>query len=299
MKKVWKNGPLFIIIAASLWALDGVIRRSLYVMPSIIIVFFEHLIGTILLVPIILRNFKREKLNKGEWVAIGGVSLFGGLLGTLWFTTALLMTNYISFSVVFLLQKLQPIFAIGTAKIVLKEKLHKQNLIWAAVALTAAYFITFPKGVVNLNTGDKTLLAALYALGAAIAWGSSTAFSRYALLKHNERFIAGLRFCITTLLALAAVFLLGQQSFLFKVTPVQLSRLVFIAFSTGMVAILLYYKGLKTTPVHVATILELMFPLLAMCIDVVLYKSILMPIQIGAAAVLLFAMYKIDRIQKK
>ncbi|MCX6732935.1 MAG: EamA family transporter, partial [Candidatus Roizmanbacteria bacterium] len=93
MKKVWNNGPLLIIIAASLWAVDGIVRRSLYSLPPSVIVFFEHLIGSILLFPIVSKGFKKEKLNAKEWAAIGTVSLFSGLLGTLLFTSALLMTN--------------------------------------------------------------------------------------------------------------------------------------------------------------------------------------------------------------
>ncbi len=298
MKRVWNNGPLLIVIAASLWAVDGVVRRNLYILPPIIIVFFEHLIGALILSPIVVRGFKKEKLTNLEWSAVGGVALFSSLLGTLWFTTALLMTNYISFSVVFLLQKLQPLFAVITARMVLKEKISKQYAIWAAVALSAAYFITFPKGIVNFNTGDKTVLAALFALGSAVAWGSSTAFSRFTLLKHDDKFITGLRFIITTLLALVTVFIFGQQSRLSTVTWPQFVQFTFIALSTGMVALLLYYKGLKTTPVRVATILELVFPFLAVFIDVVLYKSVINPIQIIAAVVLLFSMYQITRFQK-
>lgn len=298
MKKLSINGPLLIVIAATLWAVDGIVRRNLYVLPPIIIVFFEHLVGALLLAPIVIKGFRKEHLTKWEWSAIGGVALFSSLLGTLWFTTALLMTNYISFSVVFLLQKLQPLFAVATARLVLKEKISKQYALWAVVALAAAYFITFPTGKVNFNTGDKTVLAALFALGSAVAWGSSTAFSRFTLLKHDDKFITGLRFIGATLLSLIAVFLFGQQSKLLTVTWPQFGQFTFIALSTGMVALLLYYKGLKTTPVRVATILELVFPFLAVFIDVVLYKSVISPVQIIAAIVLLFSMYQITRFQK-
>jgi len=278
--------------------MDGIVRRSLYVLPPIIIVFFEHFVGAILLTPLVVKGFKKEKLSKLEWGAVGTVALLSSLLGTLWFTTALLMTSYISFSVVFLLQKLQPLFAVVTARIVLKEKINKRYALWATIALIAAYFITFPKGVVNFSTGDKTVLAALFALGSAIAWGSTTAFSRYTLLKHDDKFITGLRFGITTLLALVAVFILNQQSKLFTVTWSQFGQFTFIALSTGMVALLIYYKGLKTTSVRVSTILELTFPLIAVFIDVILYKTVISPIQVIAAVVLLFAMYQTTRFQK-
>ena len=298
MKKISINGPILILIAATLWAVDGIVRRNLYVLPPIIIVFFEHLVGALLLAPIVIKGWNKEKLTKLEWGAIGGVALFSSLLGTLWFTTALLMTNYISFSVVFLLQKLQPLFAVATARLVLKEKISKRYAVWAFIALVAAYFITFPKGIVNFNTGDKTVIAALFALGSAIAWGSSTAFSRFTLLRHDDKFITGLRFLIATVLALVTVFIFGHQSKLATVTWSQFGQFTFIALSTGMVALLLYYKGLKTTPVRVATILELVFPFLAVFIDVVLYKTVISPVQIIAASVLLFSMYQITRFQK-
>lgn len=297
MRKILRNGPLLIVIAASLWAMDGVIRRSLFVLPPIIIVFYEHLIGALILIPFFIKDIKKEKINKKSFLSISLVSLFSGLLGTLWFTTALLMTNYISFSVVFLLQKLQPLFALLFARIVLKEKLSKKYLIWAGLSLISAYFITFPQGIVNLKTGDKTLMAALFAVGAAFAWGSSTAFSRYSLLKNKDSFITGLRFMITTVFAFIAVFIMKEQTKFLVVNISQLLRFAFIALSTGMVGLLIYYKGLKLTEVKVSTILELTFPFLAVLIDMVLYKSFLQPTQIVAAIVLLFSMYKISRIQ--
>lgn len=299
MKKILRNGPLLIVIAASLWAFDGIIRRSLYVLPPIIIVFYEHLIGALILVPFFIKDIKKEKIDKKSLLSISFVSLLSSLLGTLWFTTALLMTNYISFSVVFLLQKLQPLFALLFARIILKEKLSKKYLIWAGLALVSAYFVTFPQGTINFKTGDKTLMAALFAVGAAFAWGSSTAFSRYSLLKNKDSFITGLRFMITTVLAFIAVFIMKEQTKFLIVNISQLLRFTLIALSTGMVGLLIYYKGLKLTEVKVSTILELTFPFLAVLIDMVLYKSFLQPVQIAAAIVLLFSMYKISRLQKQ
>lgn len=297
MKKLFSNGPLLIVIAASLWAMDGVIRRSLYVLPPIIIVFYEHLIGALILAPFFIKDVKTEKISKKSLLSISLVSLFSSLLGTLWFTTALFMTNYISFSVVFLLQKLQPLFALGAARIILKEKISRKYLIWAGLALVSAYFITFPQGVVNFKTGDKTLTAAMFAVGAAFAWGAGTAFSRYSLLKNKDSFITGLRFMITTVLAFAAVFVMKQQTKFLVVNISQLLRFTLIALSTGMVGLLIYYKGLKLTEVKVSTILELTFPFLAVLIDMVLYKTFLQPTQILAAGVLLFSMYRISRLQ--
>ena len=128
MRKIFNYGPLLIIIAASMWAFDGIIRRSLFTLPSITIVFYEHLFGAVILLPYFIRTFNKEGLTRKEFFLLLFISMFSGVLGTLWFTTALLKTSFISFSVVYLIQKLQPIFAISAAAIVLKEKITKSYI---------------------------------------------------------------------------------------------------------------------------------------------------------------------------
>ncbi len=299
MKKLLTYGPFLIIVAAILWGVDGVLRRSLYSLPPITIVFFEHLIGAILLLPFFLPLLRKERLSKREWWAILFVSLLSGVLGTLWFTTALAKTNFIPFSVVFLLQKLQPVFAIGTAAIVLKERVSPKFITWALLAIVAAYFVTFPSGIVNLETGTGTAIAALFAVGAAFAWAVSTAFSRFTLLGHSNTYITGMRFWLTVPLAFITLLLLGQAESLTTPTFSQFGRLLFIALSTGMVALWIYYRGLKTTQAKVATVLELVFPLTGVFIDIVFFNTVLSWAQYFAAAVLLFAVYNVSKFNKE
>lgn len=297
MKKSY-IGPILIIIAATLWAVDGVIRRNLYELPPITIIFFEHLIGLIILFPFILKYIFKTQIRKREWWLLIVISILSGFLGTLWFTTALLKINFISFSVVFLLQKLQPLFAIGTARIFLKEKLSKNYIIWAILAFVSAYFVTFPNGIVNLDTGGGTVIAALYALGAAFAWGSSTTFSKMLLGKVRAEVSTFYRFLFTVIIALPILLLFGFGSSLTAPTPTQFGLFAFIAISTGMVALLIYYKGLSRTPVHISTILELTFPFIAILIDMKLYGTVLVPMQWIAALILVFSIYRIARLRE-
>src|ERR1035437_9978745 len=200
-------GPIFIIIAALLWAFDGLIRQHLFSLPPITIIFFEHLIGLIILSPFVFKYVLKTKLTKREWWLVILIAILSGLFGTLWFTTALGKVHFISISVVFLLQKLQPIFAISTASIFLKEKLDKRYIKWALLAILSAYFVTFLNGHVNLATGEGTIIAALYALGAAFAWGSSTTFSKMLLGKVDSKVSTFYRFLITLVVALPFLFL--------------------------------------------------------------------------------------------
>src|SRR3990167_2889295 len=250
------SGPVFIIVAAFLWAFDGLIRQHLYSLPPITIIFFEHLFGLIILFPFVYKYVLKTQLTKRDWWLLVLISILSGLFGTLWFTTALGKVHFISISVVFLLQKLQPIFAITSARIFLKEKMDGRYVKWAVLALGAAFFVTFKNGYVNFATGEGTIIAALYALGAAFAWGTSTTFSKMLLGKVDFKVSTFFRFLITVVVALPVILLFGYGKSLGAPTGAQFGFLALIAVSTGMVALLIYYKGLAKTPVHVSTILE-------------------------------------------
>ncbi len=294
------TGPLFIIIAAFLWAFDGLIRQHLYMLPPITIIFFEHLIGLIILSPFVFKYVLETKLAKRDWGLVILIAILSGLLGTLWFTTALGKVHFISISVVFLLQKLQPIFAIITARIFLKEKLNSKYIKWALLAIVSAYFVTFPNGVVNLETGEGTIIAALYALGAAFAWGSSTTFSKMLLGKIDFKTSTFYRFLLTLIISLPLLLLFGKtgEGTLSVPTMSQFGFLAVIALSTGMVALLIYYRGLAKTPVHISTILELTFPFIAIFLDFIVNGTILSVSQWVAAFVLVFSIYQIARLRE-
>lgn len=294
----WSYGPVLIVIASVLWALDGIVRRSLFSLPPITVVFYEHLIGSIILLPFIFKKLLAEKPAFKELGLMSLVSLVSGVLGTLWFTTALINVNFISFSIVYLILYLEPLFAITSAHFLLKEKITPKFALWGGLALVAAFFATFKFGVVNLATGSGTLTAALYALAATAAWGTSTTLSKMVLNKRSDSVATGMRFLLTTVLALGGVLLMGQGASLSQPTPDQFGRFVFIALSTGMVALFLYYKGLQKTEAKVTTMLELVFPILAVMIDAVVYKTLLHPTQYLAAVVMVFAIFKVVKTQK-
>lgn len=314
MNSIKKIAPILIVLAAILWGLDGVWRRYLYepAIPAIVVVFYEHLLGSLVLLPFIWGVFMREKLSKQEWLAMGAVSLLSGVLGTLWFTKALFMVNFIPFSVVLLLQKLQPVFAVSAGAILLRERVSGRFLSWALLAIGAAYFVTFPTCfqsftgsldesvsfpdcLVNFAQTPSEANAALLAIGAAFAWGTGTALSRYALRDHSITLITGLRFWITSILALGFVYASGQHTQLLSPTPLQMQYILLISLSTGMVALWIYYQGLKFVQAKISTILELAFPVTGVFIEVYLFQTVLHWSQYVFAVVLLFAMWNVMR----
>ena len=299
IKKIVSFGPPFIILAALLWSFDGVLRRSLYSLPPAVIVFYEHLLGAIILLPIFLKLISEvRKMGKKEWSSIILVSLFSGALGTIFYTAALGMVNYIQFSVVVLLQQLQPLWAILAAHIILKEKISKDFARWAGLGIIAAYFITFRDLRMNLTSGNGTLIAGILALSAGAMWAISTSFSKVVLSKVSYWTATSLRFMIAPVFALLFVFGQGQQKFLTQIAPSQWLTLLTITFSTGMVALVIYYFGLRKTPARVSTICELTWPASAIFIDYLMFKQTLSVTQIIGVAMLLISIKNVTRYQK-
>jgi len=74
---------------------------------------------------------------------------------------------------------------------------------------------------------------------------------------------------------------------------------VIIVFTSGALAMFLYYFGLKRVKASQATILELFRPLSAVILDYFLNGNILTPAQMTATIILLFAIYQIVKSQNK
>lgn len=237
-------------------------------------------------------------MTRKEWVSILIVSFFSGALGTIFYTQALGMVQYIQFSVVVLLQQLQPIWAIGAAAILLREKISRDFLKWALLGIVAAYLISFRDLQVNLTTGSGTAIAAALALAAGFVWAVSTSFSKIVLNKVSFITATSLRFWLAPLFALIFVLVQKQTQQITAINSSQLITLLGITLSTGLVALLIYYYGLRKTPARVATICELTWPASAIFIDYFLYKQTLSVTQLLGVAILVVAIRNVSKFKK-
>jgi len=290
--------PLFIIIAASLWGIDGIILRpALYGLPVSLVVLIESSIVALFLSPIFIKQFiKLKSLTIKDWTAFVGVALFGGALGTMAITKALFYVNYVSLSVVILIQKLQPIFALILAAIVLKERLPKVFFFWSGLAIIGAYIMTFGTNLPNLQTGDKTTIAAILSLIAAISFSSSTVFSKRALRNVGFELGTYLRFLISAVILILIVVIMGDYDSFFNVSKNQWIIFFIIAFTTGGAAIFLYYYGLKKITASTATICELAFPLTAVILDYLIHGNLLSAIQWIGVIILILSIIKVSAL---
>ena len=290
------KGTAAIGIAAVLWGFDGVVLTPrLYGLDVGYVVFMLHLIPFALMNLFLYREYRQLKnIIRQDYVSLFLVSLFGGAIGTLAIVKALFLVNFQDLSVVVLLQKLQPVFAILLAAVILKERLSRHFALWASLAIIASYFLTFGFHLPDFSTEKNTIYASLLALLAAFSFGSSTVFSKRVLLNHNFITATFFRYGFTTLIMLVYVLITGTYTQLTVTDSKHWMFFIIIGLTTGSGAIFIYYYGLRRVKAMMATISELLFPVSAIAFDYFINGNLLSPVQIISAAVMVFALIKLN-----
>lgn len=251
------------MFAATLWAIDGIFRTKLtYAIPAASIVFLEHTIGSIILLPFFLKSWEKIKsLSFKQWLNLITLTIVSSALGTILFTQAF---SYGDFLTPILLQKLQPVFVILLSAVILKEKISLKQILLSAIALTGSYMLHFGLNKPNFIFGAKEIIFAL-SIGAAMCWGSGTLLSKNALKNLSFMEATSLRYFLAVPITLFFVFTLNQSFDFQTLNSDMLYRFAAITI-IGVLSIALYYKGLKNVKASLSTIDELMLPIVSIII---------------------------------
>lgn len=296
-----RSGFWLVVLGAALWGVDPLFRIILLKsLTSSQIVLLEHVVLFLAAAPVLWRHraeLKAVRLRQAAALLI--VSWGGSAVATILFTKALSSGDL---NAVLLLQKLQPLFAIGLAAVILKERLPKNFGVLIVVALAGTYLLTFgwtiPFGHVNNFIGVSSLLA----LGAAALWGASTVMGRYLLGSMKYETVTSLRF----ILALPLLFVITSM----EGAPWQINgglgasaaigiNLLLQALLPGLLSMLLYYKGLNTTKASYATLAELSFPMTGILINWIVYNQLVTLPQIIGFALIWTALFFISNQQSR
>jgi len=290
------TGAMAICVAATLWGLDGVVLTPrLYSLDIGLVVFIFHALPFLLMNLFMYKEYKHlRNFTKADVLVFFLLSLLGGAVGTLAIVKALFLVNFKALTIVVLLQKLQPVFAITLAALLLGEKLKRNFLLWSSLAITAGYFLTFGFQLPDFNANGNTALAAGFSLLAAFAFGSSTVFSKIVLQKFSFFTATFYRYAFTSIIMLLFVLSTGTLKSIPDITPFQWTIFAIIGITTGSGAIFLYYFGLTRIRAMLATICELCFPVSAILFDYLVNDRILSPLQWISAGVLIFAILKLS-----
>lgn len=292
------RGAALVSLAATMWGFDGIVLTPrLYHLNVPFVVFILHLLPligmSILFGKEEIKNITR--IDRKDMFFFFCVALFGGSLGTLSIVKALFLVNFQHLTIVTLLQKLQPVFAIILARIILGERIKPIYIFWGTIALIGGYFLTFQLNLPTVDVGENLVKAAFYSLLAAFSFGSSTVFGKRILKNSSFRTAVYLRYLFTSIIMFFIVLANHQFSGFKTATPSDWMIFIIIALTTGSGAIFLYYIGLRNIPAKVATMCELCFPISSVFFDYVFNGHLLSPVQIISAIVMLFAIVKITR----
>ncbi len=308
--------PIAIISAAFLWAFDGVVLTpwvndlGLWDVPTFVLML--HATASVFLTYFIVkRRQELRQLNKKDWLAFILTGLFGGAIGTMAIVGAIIEvhTAHLNISVVLLLQKLQPIFAIILALLILRERPRSIFYFWGIMALLGSYLLTFGLAAPDFSA-EGMLLPALLAILAAFSFGSSTVFSKRAVAKVSHGLGTALRFLITTgimaviitiitiLKASGVSTMYAGWSGLESITWSMIGAFVLIALTTGGTAIFIYYWGLKRVTASRSTIFEMAFPVSAVILEYIIHGSMLSAGQWIGAILVVGSIMAIVNLQK-
>lgn len=305
-KSSFNFGFFYIAFAAFLWTTDILVRTNLEgKLSATQITLVDHLIIVIVISPLIVKYFpKLLKFNLKEWLALLWIGIGGSALATIALTEGFFTGDFQfqNVAVVILMQQTQPIVAIGLAHLLLKEKLPNLFYLLSLFAIIGVGLIISPfifvggsfviSSQISNNTG---LMAGMFGLIAAILWGSSTVFGRY-LLKHGVQ-KPEYKEMVTYRFFIAAIFLViftpfiprsdGYPSIEGLLNIEIMLSLLFLALIVGLLSLVLYYYGLKTTHASMSAIAELAYPLSFFVIMPLLKVDTPSLIQLIGAAVLL------------
>jgi drug/metabolite transporter (DMT)-like permease len=264
-------GAIAVAVAAAMWAAVDYFRPALTrELSASQIVFVESLLIALCFLPVVGR-VRRElrSLPPRQWIAMVIIALGAQAFATVLFTQALSSAfpahappDFNVENEVYLLYLLQPVFGIALARVILKER--RKPYFWplAACALAGVYLIVFPQDPLApfSSVQHGQLLAAVLVLGAVLLWASGTVFGRYSLSNVSFVTTAAMRFTLALpvllVLMLTGVGGGGMGTF----SAQQIPSFIGIALIPGLLAMLLYYRALSTTPASMASIAELAYP---------------------------------------
>ena len=264
---------VLVALAAMLWGTDTFFRVPMLqrlskdpLLGAVQVVFAEHVTLTLLVLPILwLARREIARLDRRQWAAIVAIGVGASALATVFFTRSF---GYGHFIETLLLQKTQPLIAILLARLWLREQLPPRSYIWFPIAIVGAYFIAVPDPLHPEHAwADFHIAAAAFALGASALWGAATVFGRFALSGVRVPTLTALRFA-TGMPALAiALLVIGGTAAFTQYHVADAGLYLGIAVIPGLVPMLLYYRGLASTPASIATLAELAFPVTGVLVN--------------------------------
>jgi drug/metabolite transporter, DME family len=259
-------GVVLVAVAAAMWGTDPIIRKPLsFSTSATTIVFGEHVLLVALTLPLLLPALRA--VVRAGWRALLCAVVIGAgasAVATILFTEALFKGDFVTPVVI---QKIQPLVAVAAAAAILGER-PRQRFAWFLVpALVGFWLVNQPH---PLDPSAKGLTTIVEATAAAVLWALGTVLGRYLSRDLEFQHIVSLRFFFGLVGSAIALPVMGAKAYAGGHDSLWIA---YLAVVTGLLALSLYYVGLKRTPAVLSSLAELTYPAVAVVAGIYAYSA--------------------------
>jgi len=274
----FNKGPLQVFLGSALWGTDAVFRTQLTRMfSSMHIIFYEFIFGALFSLPFMIKESRLfKKMKSLDWISLLYISLFGGVIGTYCITQSFRFAfEFGNINVPILIQKVQPFIAIIAAFFLLKERIKPIYWIYAMIAIVGGYILAFGFNIVEFSLANNDLVVAMYSLGAAFCWGTSTVVGKRLVDRLGFKFTTAIRLFTCLLMMVVIMAFTDMFSSIDLLNMKFLLFFAYIGLVTGFLSLFIYYLGMMKTKAHIATIAELGMPISAVFFNWLWLKEVI------------------------
>ena len=274
-------GVLLIAIAAAMWGTDPIIRKTMsFTTSATTIVFGEHVILVALTLPLLLPALRAVFRAGTRYVAAALVIGAGAsAVATILFTDALI--GHADFITPVVIQKLQPLVAVGAAALLLAER-PRPGFAWFFLPALAGFWLVNQAHPLAPSASGAVVIAE--ATAAAVLWALGTVLGRYLARQLEFQHVLSLRFFFGLIACAIALPIMSSPAYSNGHDSV---LILYLALVTGLFALALYYYGLRRTPAVLSSLAELTYPAVAVIAGIYAYDQSLRWTQwLGVALIL-------------
>ena len=237
-----KSGITFGLFSGVFWGLGLTISAyifSLYNVSPFVVAFVHDFISIFILAAIILIKYK--KIDFKIFTNIKNISVIIGALlaGPIGMQCNLYAVKYIGGGLTSSITAVYPAVSVILAIVFLKHKVSKKTIVGIALIIAGIFAQSYTSEQVN-----SFYIGFLFALICAVAWGSESVLSSYAMSNNLTEIETLLIRQVTSFLAYLVIVLFNGFS-VSEVADVKLGGLIFIFVLSNMISYIAYYMSIN------------------------------------------------------
>ena len=237
-----KTGISFGLFSGLFWGLGLTISAyifSLYNVSPFVVAFVHDFISIFILAAILLIKYK--KIDFKIFTNIRNISVIIGALlaGPIGMQCNLYAVKYIGGGLTSSITAVYPAVSVILAIVFLKHKVSKKTIVGIALIIAGIFARSYTSEQVN-----SFYIGFLFALICAVAWGSESVLSSYAMSNNLTEIETLLIRQVTSFLAYLVIVLFNGFS-VSEVADIKLGGLIFIFVLSNMVSYIAYYMSIN------------------------------------------------------